>query len=239
MKSDEKKFEMPPCEKCNNIASSMFCSLDKTELGQLSGEKSFNIYKKGQVVFYEGNQPQGLYCIYSGKVKIHKLGDNGKEQIVRFAKTGNVIGYRALLDMNNYYATATALEKTFICFFPKSVYLNLLMKNPEFSMKTIKMLSSDLKIAEQLVINMAQKHVRERIAESLLLLKDFFGMEEDRTTINTVLTREDIGNVAGTTTETSIRVLSDFNKSKIIKLVGKKIKILNNRELARIANISE
>ena len=95
------------------------------------------------------------------------------------------------------------------------------MRNSEFSMKTIKVLSSDLKIAEQMVTNMAQKHVRERIAEVLLLLKDFFGLEEDNITINTVLTREDIANMAGTTTETTIRVLSDFNKSKIIKLIGK------------------
>ena len=239
MKSTEKKFEMPPCDKCENLTGSMFCSLDKSELGQLSDHKSFNLYKKGQVIFYEGNQPQGLYCVYSGKVKIHKLGDDGKEQIVRLAKTGNVIGYRALLSQDNYYATATALENTLICFFPKSVYLGLLMNNPEFSMKTIKILSSDLKVAEQMVTNMAQKHVRERMAEALLLLKDFFGLEDDRATINTVLTREDIGSIAGTTTETSIRVLSDFNKSKIIKLVGKKIKILNSRELSRIANVSE
>src|ERR1035437_4174554 len=239
MKSSEKKFKMSSCDKCENLTGSMFCSLGKTELGQLTGHKSFNLYKKGQVVFYEGNQPQGLYCIYSGKVKIHKLGDDGKEQIVRLAKTGNVVGYRALLSMDNYYATATALENTLICFLPKSVYLHLLMHNPEFSMKTIKILSSDLKVAEQMVTNMAQKHVRERMAEVLLLLKEFFGLEEDMATINTVLTREDIGSIAGTTTETSIRVLSDFNKSKIIKLVGKKIKILNNKELLRIANISE
>ena len=89
-----------------------------------------------------------------------------------------------------------------------------------------------------MITNMAQKHVKERMAEALLLLKEFFGMEDDKATINTVLTREDIGNIAGTTTETSIRVLSDFNKNKIIKLVGKKIKILNSKELSRIANIS-
>ena len=105
-------------------------------------------------------------------------------------------------------------------------------------MKTIKMLAGNLRAAEQMITNMAQKHVRERMAEALLLLREFFGMEEDKITINTVLTRQDIGNIAGTTTETSIRVLSDFNRSKIIKLVGKKIRILNGNELVRIANVS-
>jgi CRP-like cAMP-binding protein len=191
------------------------------------------------VIFYEGNQPQGLYCISSGKVKIHKLGDDGKEQIVRLAKDGSIIGYRSLLSNENYFATATAIEDTVVCFFPKAVYLNLLLNNSSFSMKTIQMLSSDLKIAEQMITNMAQKHVRERMAETLLLLKEFFGTEDDKATINTILTREDIGSIAGTTTETSIRVLSDFNKNKIIKLNGKKIKIINPKELTRIANLPE
>lgn len=239
MKSVTKKIDVSPCEKCGNLSGSVFCSLNKSELGQLSDYKSYNVYKKGQVIFYEGNLPQGLYCINSGKVKIHKLGDDGKDQIVRLAKTGNVIGYRALLSGDNYYATATALENTTVCFFPKSIYLNLLGGNPDFSMKTIKMLAANLRNAEQMITNMAQKHVKERMAEALLLLREFFGMEDDKATINTVLTREDIGNIAGTTTETSIRVLSDFNKNKIIKLVGKKIRILNSKELSRIANISE
>lgn len=239
MKAVPKKYEIPPCEKCENLHNSIFCTLNKTEVNQLSSQKSFNVYKKGQVIFYEGNLPQGLYCINSGKVKIHKLGDDGKDQIVRLAKAGNVIGYRALLSGDNYYATATAITDTIVCFFPKTVYLNLLMNNAGFAMKTIQVLSSDLKIAEQMITHMAQKHVRERMAEALLLLKDFFGTEEDNATINTVLTREDIGSIAGTTTETSIRVLSDFNKGKIIRLNGKKIRILNHKELLKIANMTE
>src|SRR3990172_1095289 len=239
MKAALKKLEIPPCDKCENVHSSVFCSLSKAELGNLSQAKSHNIYKKGQVIFYEGTQPQGLYCIYSGKVKIHKLGNDGKEQIVRLAKQGSVIGYRALLSSDNYYATATTLEDTHICHFPKAAYLDLLMNHPQFSMKTIQMLSSDLKIAEHMITNMAQKHVRERMAEALLILREFFGTEEDGMTINTILTREDIGSMAGTTTETSIRVLSDFNRNKIVKLNGKKIKITDQKELLKIANLNE
>ncbi|MEW6470465.1 MAG: Crp/Fnr family transcriptional regulator [Bacteroidota bacterium] len=233
-----KKQAIPACEKCGNIRTSVFCSLSRSELEQL-GSKSHNIYRKNQVIFYEGTQPQGLFCIYSGKVKIHKLGNDGKEQIVRLAKEGNVIGYRALLSSDNYYATATALEDTHVCFFPKALYLNLLIKNPQFSMKTIQMLSSDLKAAEHMITNMAQKHVRERMAETLLLLKDFFGTESDNVTINTVLTREDIGSMAGTTTETSIRVLAEFNKRKIIELSGKRIRIIEHKELVKIANLND
>ncbi len=234
-----KKKEVPSCDKCESANSSIFCVLSKTELSILSQSKSHISYKKGQMIFYEGNHPLGLYCIYSGKVKIHKLGHDGKDQILRLAKNGSVIGYRALLSDDNYHASATAIEDSQICFFPKSAYQNQIIVNPSLSIQIIKLLSSDLKSAEQKAVNMVQKQVKERIAETLLMLKEFFGVESDNGTISSVLTRESLGNIAGTTTETAIRVLSDLHKSKIVNLIGKKIKILNNKELIRIANLSD
>lgn len=233
-----KKHEVPNCENCSERGGSIFCDLNNTELVKLSEHKAYNTYKKGQSIFFEGNQPQGLFCIYSGKVKIHKLGDDGKEQIVRFARKGNVLGYRALLSGGAYFASATALEETTVCYFPKSVYMNILVANPDLCLQTIKLLASDLKMAEHLMTNMAQKHVRERIAEALILLKEYYGLEDDNMTINTILTREDIGNMVGTSTETSIRVLSDLNKEKIIHLSGKRICILNLEQLEKAANVS-
>ena len=234
-----KQKEVPPCDKCESSHQSIFCVLNKAELSVLSESKAYISYKKGQIIFYEGNHPQGLYCIYSGKVKIHKLGHDGKDQILRLAKKGNIIGYRALLSNDSYHASATAIEDSLICFFPKGVYQNQIVGNPALSIQIIKLLSSDLKLAEQKAMNMVQKQVRERIAETLLMLKDFFGLESDNATINTILTRESIGNIAGTTTETAIRVLSELHKNKIIDLLGKKIKIVNLKELIRIANLTD
>jgi len=234
-----KQKEVTSCDQCESASNSIFCVLNKIELAKLSETKSHISYKKGQTVFYEGNHPHGLYCIYSGKVKIHKLGHDGKDQILRLAKKGNVIGYRALLSDDYYNASATAIEDSVICFFPKKDYQTQIISNPNLSMQIIKLLSSDLKLAEQKAMNMVQKQVRERIAETLLMLKEFFGLESDNATISTVLTRESIGNIAGTTTETAIRTLSDFQKNRTVELVGKKIKILNNKELIKIANLSE
>lgn len=234
-----KQKEVASCDKCESSHNSIFCVLNKLELATLSESKSHISYKKGQTVFYEGNHPHGLYCIYSGKVKIHKLGHDGKDQILRLAKSGNIIGYRALLSEDYYNASATAIEDSVICFFPKKDYQTQIIVNPALSMQIIKLLSVDLKQAEQKAMNMVQKQVRERIAETLLMLKEFFGVEIDNATISTVLTRESIGNIAGTTTETAIRTLSDFSKNKTIELIGKKIKILNNKELVKIANLSE
>lgn len=234
-----KQKEAASCDKCESSHNSIFCILNKIELAELSESKSHISYKKGQMIFYEGNHPQGLYCIYSGKVKIHKLGHDGKDQILRLAKKGNVIGYRALLSDDNYHASATAMEDSVICFFPKGVYQNQIISNASLSMQIIKLLSADLKSAEHKAMNMVQKQVRERIAETILMLKEFFGLESDNATINTILTRESIGNIAGTTTETAIRILSELNKNKIINLLGKRIKILNTKELIKIANINE
>ena len=232
------RMEVPPCDTCGNSGkNSLLCSLSHDELSSLTVHKSYNIYKKNQIIFYEGNQPQGLFCIFSGKVKVHKLGEEGREQIVRFAKQGNVIGYRALLSGDPYYASATALENTMVCFIPKTEFLNMLQKNHALSSQAIRMLTNDLKFAEQKIMNMAQKQVRDRVAEALLMVKECYGLESDNKTINSVLTRRDIASIAGTTTETAIRTLADLNREKIIGFTGKKIRILKMNDLVRIANI--
>jgi CRP-like cAMP-binding protein len=231
-----KKIESPSCQSCVSRENSMFCSMAHPDLGKLSDSKSFTSYRKGQSVFTEGSQPFGLFCIYSGKVKVHKLGDDGKEQIVRFAKPGNVLGYRALMSGDNYNATATALEETYVCCFPKSVYFEVLKSNASLSFLIIKQLAEDLRGAEKMIISMAQKHVRERIADALLMLSNCYGLSVTDSTINAILTREEISDIAGTSTETTIRVLSDLKKEKIINFVGKKIRVLNQQALQQSAN---
>lgn len=239
----EKKFlnkiNVPHCSQCDSFNSSMFCSLNNVEELNLSDNKVHNLYKKGQIIFFEGQQSRNLFCIFSGKVKIFKLGDDGKEQIVRFAKKGDVIGYRALLAGEKYFASAAVMEDAMICSFPKITIDELLNCNSKFAIQTIKLLSKDLRIAEQIILNMAQKPVRERIAEALIMLKQYYGIDEITETINTTLTREEIANIAGTSTETCIRILSEFNSDHIIKIIGKSIKITNVHKLLQIGNVNE
>lgn len=227
--------DIPPCSTCTN--NSIFCCLPNDELERLSENKGSNFFKKGQVIFYEGNYPHGMYCIYKGKVKISKLGDEGKEQIVRFAGEGELLGYRSSLSNESYKATATAMEDCYICHIPKQKFSDVLNQNSNFSLEIIKLLSDDLKKSEQNLINISQKPVRERIAETLLILKNRFGYEEDEETLAVVLTRREIGDIAGTTTETTIRTLSEFVKEGSIKLDGKRIQIVDFKKLVRTANI--
>lgn len=229
-------IENPTCSECGN-KNSLFCCLSSDDLEKLSDNKNNNFFKKGQAIFYEGNHPHGLYCIYKGKVKISKLGDEGKEQIVRFATDGELLGYRSSLSGESYKATATAMEDCYICHISQDKFTDVLNNNSTFSIEMIRLLSADLKNAEQSLLNISQKPVRERIAETLLLLKTRFGFEADKKTLSVTLTRREIADIAGTTTETTIRTLSDFDKEESIKLDGKKIVISDLNKLIRTANI--
>lgn len=229
----------PNCGDCT-VESKVFCSLTSEEKEAIGNKKGNNFYKKGQVIFYEGNHSIGLYCIHDGKVKLTKLGEDGKEQVLRFSKTGDILGYRSSLSEEPYNATATALEDSHICHLSRENYIAVMAANPKLSWNTMQVLSKNLKDAEQHLINIAQKTVKERISEALILLHETFGFkEEDGQTLDVLLSRSEIADIAGTTTETTIRTLATLHKEKLISLNGKKIKILDLKALTRAAAIYE
>ncbi len=227
---------IPPCEECKN-KNKLFCGLTPDHKRHFSKNKGRNLFKKGQVIYYEGNYPNGLFCIFQGKVKISKIGLEGKEQIIKFAGAGETLGYRALMNDEPYNATATAMEDCYICHLSKNAFMGTLETTNRLSLNMIELLSKDLKDSERKLINITQKPVRDRVAEALLILKKQFGFKEDGKTLNATLTRREIGEIAGITTETAIRTLSDFNKEKVIKLEDKQIVILDLSKLAYMANM--
>ncbi len=235
----EHKFEYPSCVLCTSRDASVFCNLNHDELEELDLSKGANFYKKGQTIFEEGFRPQGIYCISQGKIKVAKRGDRGKEQIIRLAKNGDIIGYRALISGENYSASAYALEDSVVCMIPKQTFVATMQRNPTLTHKLIYLLTHDLKVAEQKVTELAQKPVRERLAESLLMLKETYGFEKDNKTLSVVLSREDFANLIGTATETVIRLLSDFDTEKLIQLDKKKIILTNVPKLLSIANLED
>jgi len=141
-----------------------------------------------------------------------------------------------LLSGEKYNATAIAIEDTNICFIPKEIFLVILQKDASLSFEMMKVLSNELKRAEEKITHLAQKQVRERMAETILFLKETYGLDKDDH-VNIQLSREEIANLVGTATETAIRLLSEFNKEHIIELSGKKIKILNQPKLVKTANL--
>ncbi|HMP91569.1 MAG TPA: Crp/Fnr family transcriptional regulator [Phnomibacter sp.] len=234
-----KNFDHIDCTQCSKRKDSIFCNTHGEMMDEISNSKTCTIYKKGQVVFHEGGHPFGVYCINQGKIKLSLLGDEGKEQIVRMAKDGDVLGYRSMLANERYNATATALEDSQICFIPKEHFVHVLQNDRNLSFEMMKLLSSQLKDAEIKLTHLAQKPVRERLAETLLFLKETYGYEQGSTVLAVQLTREEIANLVGTATETAIRLLSELNKEGVIALQGKKIAISNAKELLRIANLND
>jgi len=233
-----KSVHIPSCVECEN-KSSLFCTLDKEEKFTLSENKGQNFYKKGHVVFYEGNYANGLFCIYNGKVKLSKLGSDGKQQIFRFSKNGEILGYRALLSDEPYQATATAIEDSYICHLSKDKFHSLLKKNSRLSWKTIQVLSKDLKNAEKNLMNIVQKSVKERLAEALLMLIKTFGTNENDNSLNVTLNRLELSDLVGTTSETIIRTLSDLKKNGCVELKGKKIIVINSSLLTQMARLND
>lgn len=215
---------------------SLFACLLPEELRLFDENKSCLTFKKGQHIFNEGNYPLGVYCIDAGKVKLEHSGEEGKMQIVRMAKAGNVIGYRALFCNEKYNAGAVAIEETNICFIPKDVFTTVLASNNQLAQNFIKLLAGDLRKAEDHLTELAQKPVRERMACALLSLKETYGFETDLATINVSLTREELADLVGTATETAIRLLSELKHEGIIEFVGKKIKILDLQRLTKTAH---
>lgn len=225
------------CHNCKQHSKSIFCALKSDELEFVNQAKRCRVYQKGEIIFQEGAGPKGIYCIESGKVKISQLGLDGKDQILHLAKDGDVMGYRATLSGDLFSCSATAIEKSNICFVPKDVFIKLVGSNSKLALEIIHLFSSELKKIETNLTKITQRPVKERIAQSLLLLKNKYGLESDGSTINITVKREEIANLAGTTRETATRVLYHFQEEKIIELIGKKIKILNLKLLIEESNI--
>lgn len=205
----------------------------------IDGAKTCQSFKKGQIIFEEGAYPHGLYCVNHGKIKITQTGNDGREHIVHLIKDGDVMGFRAILGGDKYSGTAVALEDSSVCFIPTKVFVSLVEKDPKLAFKIIHLFSKELKIAERGITDIAQKTVKERLAQSLLLLKESYGLESDNQTISVVMTREDIANMVGTARETVIRMLFDLERENILVLDGKKIKIVDQPRLLRLANIND
>jgi CRP/FNR family transcriptional regulator len=207
------------------------------QLEFISEAKSCYNYKKGQDIFFEDSRPLGLFCVNKGKIKIYKTGIDGKEQIIHFGKAGDFLGYRALIADEKYSVSATAIEETTTCFIPRDTFFEMLDNNPKLSRALLRSLCHEVGIANERIQSMAQKNVRERLADTLLLLHETFNEDNSGDSlIDITLPREDIANIVGTATETLIRLLSEFKSDGLVKFEGKKIRLLDIPKLQRLAN---
>ena len=225
------------CDYFLNNPNSVFYHLTNEEKKELFNNHVCTIYKKGGIIFKEGDKPTGLICLANGKVKIFKEGIGGREQIVRMASPLVFIGYRALFAEQNYSASAVALEDSMVCILERVSLYKVMRSNVDLTMRLIKKMATELGIANTRTVSLTQKHIRGRLAESLLLLVDTYGLEEDGKTIKAYLSREDLANLSNMTTSNAIRTLSSFVTENLISLDGRKISILDMKRLERVSDI--
>ncbi|AWM14838.1 Crp/Fnr family transcriptional regulator [Flavobacterium sp. NRK F10] len=225
---------MSKCEQCIVREFSSLKALNKDELLKLANCKTSYTIKKGEPIFEEGENINGIFCIKDGVCKLTKLSANGKDQIVKLVKPGELLGQRSMISDEPTNLSAVALEDMQVCFVPRKEVIGFFNLNNDFSMNVMKTICGDLREADDLMVSMAQKTVKERLAQTLIYLEETFGNNADRT-LKIQLSREELAGMIGTATESCIRLLSEFNKNGWIELIGKKIAIKDKTKLKRIS----
>lgn len=230
------KFDLSEIDVPTLIAD-MWEPLNDEQREILASHFTLQTYKKNEVIHCEGETPTHLMCLLKGKVKVYKDGVGGRSQIIRVIKPVEYFGYRAYFSGADYITAAAAFEPSLICLIPMTTISQLLMQNNALAMFFIKQLSIDLGVADERTVSLTQKHIRGRLAESLIFLKESYGVEEDGSTLSIYLSREDLANLSNMTTSNAIRTLSNFASEKLITIDGRKIKIIDEEKLKKISKI--
>ena len=162
------------------------------------------------------------------------MSDNGKDTIIKIATRGEVLGKRSVVTEEKTNLSAVAINDMEMCFIPKVHLLDSINDNPQFAKAILLQMAKDLKFADNVIVNIAQKTVKQRLAETLLYLDKSFGVDMEGFIVMT-LTREDIANILGTAKETCIRTLTSFKQQNLIVTEGKRIKIEDHNTLLKLA----
>lgn len=192
-------------------------------------------YKKKQLIYSEGQHPNKLYYIETGKIKIFKTSDGGKELITSLLSAGDFFGHIPLIENAVYEEFAETLEESSIRVIPRKEFEHLLTNNQEVALKLIKLLAGNITEKEHQLVALAYHSLRKRVADALLTLKKKYAKEEEDL-FSISISREDLANIAGTATESLIRTLSDFKTEKLIEIKDGKITILEAKKLTNLLN---
>ena len=223
MKQNKKTCDLQSCIMCRQCLKDWLPAID-------SNRKSFH-FKKGELLFKEGETMTGMYFINTGLVKVHKHWNNDKELILRIAKDGDIVGHRGLGTDTIYPVSGTALEPTDVCYVDLDFFNSTLKVNPGYLYQLMMFFASELKESEKRMRNLAHMSVKGRVANALLFLRQKFGTSPEGS-INILLSRQDLASYTGTTYETLFRIMNELSEENVIKMDGKNIFILNEKRLS-------
>lgn len=219
------KKNVDDCKDCFFRENNVICSADPEIWKMLEKSKVKSQFKVGQVIFYQGTTPLGLYAVSSGLVKLDYHSEEGYSHTLRYVGPGGVLGYRSLFAQEDYHATATVVEECEVCFIPKTTVMDIFKNHPETALRIMAILSKDLRIAENKWTDQMDKEASARIAEAVLFLQDNFTHQN--------WTRREIAEWAGTTPETVIRTLAYLEKEGYIdQSQGRNVKVIDRKALA-------
>ncbi|MGD2034592.1 MAG: Crp/Fnr family transcriptional regulator [Bacteroidales bacterium] len=216
--------------------STVFNHLNEEELDNLPIGGGTTSYKRGSIIYEEGARISGFYVVCKGIIKIFKTGFDGKDQIIRFAKPGDIMGFRSTITGELACTSTKTIEEAEIVYVPGEMVKTLVKTNGNFAMDLLQIACMELGEANDYITDIAQKTVRERLAEVIIQLKWTFDTDRDNF-LQISLTREELANLVGTATESVIRLLSEFKQDRLIEIHGRRIKILEEAKLIKLSNM--
>lgn len=196
---------------------------------------SIHNYKKNQIIYAEGEQPEYLWCLLNGKVRTFKSGIGERVQIIRLYRSVQYFGYRAYFAGENYTTSASAFEPSVVGSIPMQIVESLIHSSTDVAMFFIHELSRNLGGSDNKMVTLTQKHIRGRLAEALLMLADNYGLEDDEATLKICMSREDLASLSNMTSSNATRTLGAFVDEQLIIVDGRRIKILNPPRLKKIS----
>lgn len=215
--------------------SEMWTVLTQPEKRLVTDRIAIQRFRKNQIIYAERDEPEFLYCLIDGKVKQYKDGIGGRQQITRLMRPVAYFGYRAYFAGEPYVHTAMAIEPSVIGALPLEVVDQLIDENKRVARFFISELSRNLGSADTRTVNLTQKHIRGRLAESLLALSENYGVEDDGLTLRIYMGRDDLANLSNMTTSNAIRTLTAFQNEGLIVVDGRKIKVIDLHALRKIS----
>jgi CRP-like cAMP-binding protein len=226
-----------PIDKWDFESESIFADLPESDLELLMAHKSEHVYKKGEVIFREGGYPTGIFYITEGKVKKYKVDAHGREQIIYVANSGELLGYHAILSLDNYPDSAAVLEQSIITFIPKEDFLEAINQSDVLNRRLLKTLSHEFAVLANSLTMFAQKSVRERLALQLIVIREKYKVNfEPGMPVEINMSRDDLASLVGTARENVVRMLSEFKDEGTVETKGRKIIVLDVKKLIKIAN---
>lgn len=226
------------CLICQKRKFSLIDDLFRAELALLDKHRKRVFFKKGEIIYKENSKPAGLLCLSKGSVKLSKIGTEGIERIVGLKAPVDFIGHEALIAKEMHASTATALEDCQICLIDTEDFFSVLKSNPGFAFKLLQSLAQGIMSVEDRIVNLTQKHMRARMAEALLIVKDKFGFKADQKSLAIQLKRAELAALSYMTTSNAIRILSGLAKDEHISLKGKTIQLIDIQALEKISTIN-